>query len=63
MALLRKDRVYWLEAEAAASDEMQMLQMCPLPDVCFNEAETKAEDGALPQQSEHKPKAKTWGRN
>ena len=39
-----------------------MLQMCPLPDVSFNEAETKAEDGALSQQSENKSKAKTLGK-
>ena len=63
VALLRKDRVYWLEAEAATSEELDGLPMCPLPDVSFDEAETKAEDGALPQQVERKVKAKTWGKH
>ena len=46
VALLRKDRVYWLEAEVATKEELHMLPMCPLPDASFDEAETKAEDGA-----------------
>ena len=57
---MRKDRVYWLEAVVATNEELHMLPMCPLPDVSFDEAETKAEDGALPQQLERKAKAKTW---
>ncbi len=59
VALLRKDRVYWLEAEVGTSEELHGLPMCPLPDVSFDEAETKAEDGALPQQVERKARAKT----
>ncbi len=43
----------------ATSEELQMLRMCPLPDVSFDEAETKAEDGALPQQLDRRARAKT----
>jgi hypothetical protein len=63
VALLRKDRVYWMEADVATNEELHGLPMCPLPDVSFDEAETKAEDGALPQQVERKAKAKTWGKH
>ncbi len=51
------DRVYWMEAEIATNDELQLLRMCPLPDVSFDDVETKAEDCALPQSVERKAKA------
>ena len=63
VALLRKDRVYWLEAEVATNEELQMLRMCPLPDVSFDEAEAKPEDGVLPQQVERRARAKTLGKH
>ena len=47
VALSRIDRVYWIEADVATNDELQMLRKCPLPDLSFDGAETKAEDGVV----------------